>query len=105
MYKLNENSITRLSDGVFIPLANGNRDYEEYKQWLVEGNTPQPQYTPEELTAKETAEANAKVLEALEKLDKDSIRAMREWIAAQPTAPQILKDKESLAAAERAKLK
>ena len=59
----------------------------------------------DEKLAKQTAEANALVLQALEKLDKDSIRAMREWIAAQPTAPQILKDKESLAAAERAKLK
>lgn len=38
-------------------------------------------------------------------LDNDiqSIRALREWVVSQPTAPQILKDKEAVAVAERAK--
>jgi hypothetical protein len=53
MYKLNQHSITRLADGASIPLANGNRDYEEYKQWLSEGNTPEPEFTEAELEAKE----------------------------------------------------
>lgn len=66
MYKLNENSITRLSDGAFIPFANGNTDYEEYKKWLADGNTPQPQYTDAELLAKETAEKNALAFKAKE---------------------------------------
>jgi len=51
MYKLNQNSVTRLADGASIPLANGNRDYEEYKQWLSEGNTPEPEFTEVELQA------------------------------------------------------
>lgn len=38
-------------------------------------------------------------------LDAASIRSIREWIAAQPTAPQILKDKEAAALAARAKIK
>ena len=32
MYKLNEDSITRLSDNAFIPQAEGNRDYQQFLQ-------------------------------------------------------------------------
>jgi hypothetical protein len=30
------------SDGIWIPIAPGNKDYEEYLEWLAEGNEPQP---------------------------------------------------------------
>lgn len=54
MYKLiGIDSVKRLSDGVFIPFANGNMDYEEYKQWLEEGNIPEPEYTEEEIQKQE----------------------------------------------------
>jgi len=55
MYKLKQNSVTRLADGACIPLADGNRDYEEYKQWLSDGNTPEPEFTQLELDAIETS--------------------------------------------------
>ena len=49
MYKLIKNSLTneiesvqRLSDTAFIPFAPGNRDYQEYLEWLAQGNTPEP---------------------------------------------------------------
>ena len=44
MYKLGQggNSIIRQSDGAFIPVAPGNRDYDEYKEWLAQGNHPDP---------------------------------------------------------------
>ena len=32
MYKLNEDSITRLSDNASIPMAEGNRDYQQFLQ-------------------------------------------------------------------------
>ena len=32
MYKLNENSIQRLSDNASIPQASGNRDYQQFLQ-------------------------------------------------------------------------
>lgn len=41
MYKLNENSITRLSDNACIPLAEGNTDYQTYLAWRAKGNTPE----------------------------------------------------------------
>lgn len=53
MYKLiGTNSVKRLADGACIPFADGNRDYEEYKQWLEDGNTPEPEFTQEELKTK-----------------------------------------------------
>ena len=50
MYKLIYDPITkqtaevviRLADMASIPIADGNMDYEEYKLWLAEGNTPLP---------------------------------------------------------------
>ena len=32
-----------------VPKADGNREYELIKQWLSEGNIPEPEFTEEEL--------------------------------------------------------
>jgi hypothetical protein len=61
MYKLNQNSVTRLADGASIPLADGNRDYQEYKQWLLDGGVPEPEFTEAEL-AQQLEDAKPKVL-------------------------------------------
>ena len=62
MYKtIGTNSVKRLADGDYIPFADGNRDYEEYKQWLAKGNTPEPEYADEELMIKEI---NSQIQEA-----------------------------------------
>ena len=48
MYKIiqieeaNIHMIKRLSDNTFIPLDGANTDYQEYLEWLAEGNTPEP---------------------------------------------------------------
>ena len=39
-------SIVRLSDNAYIPQAPGNRDYQEYLEWLEEGNEPLPAPPP-----------------------------------------------------------
>ena len=41
MYKLTENAVTRLSDNASIPLVAGNTDYQQFLDWINEGNTPE----------------------------------------------------------------
>ena len=39
-----ENDIINKIDGnriMSIPMVDGNSDYEEYKEWVAEGNTPE----------------------------------------------------------------
>lgn len=56
MYRLlkGNKTVFRVTDGAAIPFDDGNRDYEQYKLWLAEGNEPaQPDApvlsTPEEI--------------------------------------------------------
>ena len=44
MYKLIQDSdcILRIADVACIPPSLGNKDYQEYLEWLAEGNTPEP---------------------------------------------------------------
>ena len=66
MYKLiGTKSVQRLADGACIPFADGNMDYEEYKQWLAEGNIPEPEFTPEHLTAQRISQIKAKASELI----------------------------------------
>lgn len=42
-YKLSKSeSIHRLSDNYWIPTDPANSDYQEYLNWLAQGNTPLP---------------------------------------------------------------
>ena len=42
-----------LNGSMSVPKADGNREYEAIKQWLAEGNTPEPEFTEEEILLQE----------------------------------------------------
>ena len=50
-----------LNGNMYVPKADGNREYELIKEWLSEGNTPEPEFTEEELAQQEL---EAKIAEA-----------------------------------------
>lgn len=93
-----------INDTQFVPIAAGNRHYQAILEWIAEGNTPEPEFTQAELDQQAIDEANAIEVALLAELDKQSIRDIREYIAAQPDAPQTLKDREALAVAARGRL-
>ena len=35
-------TIHRIADNAFIPKSPDNTDYQEYLEWIAEGNTPKP---------------------------------------------------------------
>lgn len=71
MYRLNgENSVTRLSDGACIPFVNGNRDYEEYKQWVDNGGVTAPEFTDADLLKKYESDV---ILEVQKHLDNSAM--------------------------------
>ena len=45
-FKLIDNGVVRFNDGAHIPDDLANRDWQEYQDWLAEGNTPLPADPP-----------------------------------------------------------
>jgi hypothetical protein len=39
-------TVQRVADGAFIPFDEANRDYQEYLQWVAEGNEADPAPEP-----------------------------------------------------------
>lgn len=52
MYKISGNGIKRLSDGAIFPAVAGNKDWQEYQKWLDAGNTPEAEFTLDEVKSK-----------------------------------------------------
>ena len=53
-----------LNGTMSVPKADGNREYEAIKEWLkIDGNTPEPEYTQEELDAQALEQSNIKAKE------------------------------------------
>ena len=55
-----------LNGTMSVPKADGNREYELIKQWLSEGNIPEPEFTEEELAQQELQKKKQEALQYLE---------------------------------------
>lgn len=42
-----------LNGTMHVPKADGNKEYELIKQWIAEGNEPEPEFTDEEIQKQE----------------------------------------------------
>ena len=58
-----------------VPNATGNKDFQAVKEWIAEGNTPEPEFTEEELAEQEQAKVNAEAFAYLASTDWKVIRA------------------------------
>ena len=68
-----------LNNTMSVPKANGNREYELIKQWLAEGNTPEPEFTDEELAQQEL---EVKIVEAKTYLASTDFKMTVDYYAA-----------------------
>lgn len=59
-----------LNGTMSVPKADGNSEYELIKQWISEGNTPEPEFTEEELVTQKQNEFRAERNALLDKVDK-----------------------------------
>lgn len=49
-YKISGTGVIDTTRGAHIPDDTANRDWQEYLVWVDEGNTADPEYTPQEIT-------------------------------------------------------
>ena len=54
-----------LNGTMLVPKADGNREYELIKEWLSEGNTPEPEFTEEELNEQRIQAIKSKASELI----------------------------------------
>ena len=58
-----------LNGTMSVPKADGNSEYEAIKQWLAEGNTPEPEFTQAELDAMALVKMKAEAQSYLDDTD------------------------------------
>ena len=95
-----------LNGSMSVPQANGNREYELIKEWLAQGNVPEPEFTEEELAQQAKEQARQEALFTIAQLEASQLRSIRELMlnANNEYAKTKLEEIEAKIQAERAKL-
>jgi len=105
-YKLEANGVKNNETGAIIPNSTENRDWVEYLAWVADGNTPDAEFTAEEIEAKRIltikATAGSKIVEIMpEWRQRNNLARMLEIIS---TAVDLTKlsalDLDEIAAAQ-----
>jgi len=58
-YKLAKNGVIDQENNMFIPNDPANRYWQEYQQWLAQGNTPDSEYTLDDLKQQKISQLKA----------------------------------------------
>ena len=75
-----ETVVIRVSDGTSFTIGTtGNRDWEEYSQWLKKGNTPDPYVEPELGYQDKRLMAYASIGDQLDMQYRDLVNDTTEW--------------------------
>lgn len=96
-YKLAEDGgVHDTETGMSIPAAIGNRHWKQYLIWVTEGGVPDPEFTDEELDARDIDIAKSTANSELSKSDWRVIRGIENWLRENDTErlylPQDLLD-------------
>jgi hypothetical protein len=73
-YKLLAEGVRDTETGDCIPFDEGNRHFHEYMLWCAEGNSPEPEFTAEELAAKADADELQALREEVKHIDRSLLR-------------------------------
>jgi hypothetical protein len=76
-YKLIKNGIKDVETGKNIPNDPGNRDWKKYQDWLGIGNSPDPEYSDEELATIAEKEKRKNDIDAAIKTINDTYKGKK----------------------------
>lgn len=95
-----------LNGTMSVPMVDGNREYELIKQWIAEGNAPEPEFTDAELAQQAKEQARQEALTTIAQLEASQLRSIRELMldANNEYAKAKLTEIEEKIQAERKKL-
>jgi|GEM_PF-1924069 len=75
MYKTMADGVKRLADNACIPADEGNPDWIAYLEWLTKGNTPDPEYTDQELLDRARAAKREEILAGIAEAGREPLAA------------------------------
>ncbi len=84
---------------IWVPPDPRNRHYQQIQQWLAAGNIPEPEFTKEELAAREAAELEASKAAKIAELRQAKLDAL---IASEKAAVEAAQTKEEIEAVKLA---
>ena len=68
-----------LNDSLSVPNSPGNRHYQMIQEWIAKGNTPEPEFTDEELAIKEAKDERRAKEELAEKMQNAGRKVIKEF--------------------------